>query len=156
MRKIVFAIVIFCFTITSCNQKTEILKLNKHSGKGIYDRGEDSAKTFFYQSAIVDNIPENQNQVKSILFEFHKKRIDSIFLNKEVIDFNTIFYLKNSKTSYFIDNADDPGGFSSEILNDYFEKYGVAEIRSFRKINTKIIKHEIVFANSNNKIIPIN
>lgn len=142
--------------LISCNQKTEILKLNKHSGKGIYDRGEDSTKVFYYQSALVSNVPNNQDQIELILFEFHKKNIDSIFSNKEVVDFSTNFYLKNNKTSYFTDNEDDPGGFSSEILSDYFEKYGIAEIRSSRKMNSKTIKHEIVFANSNKKVIPIN
>ena len=95
----------------SCNQETSILKLKKHSGVGIYERGKDSAKIFYYQSALVSNLPDNQNQIKSKLFDFHKKSIDSIFSNKEVVNFSTDFYLKNHKTSYFIDEGDDPGFF---------------------------------------------
>ena len=152
MKKIGYAIAIMCFTI-SCTQETKILKLEKHSGNGTYDREEDSTKIFYYQSALVSNVPENQDQIKSKLFDFHKKSLDTIFLKKDVVSFRTTFYLKNFTTSYFIDNDDDPGGFSSEILSDYYEKYGIAEIQSSRQKESSKIKNEITFANSDKVIL---
>lgn len=155
MRKIAVALVAICLMVSACDRETQFFRLDKHSGQGKYDRGEDASKVFHYQAALVSNIPKNQGQATAMLFEFHKKSIESVFSSREVTDFSTTFYQKNRTTSYFIENADDPGGFSSEILRDYFEKYGVAEIRSNRKSNSKIIQHEIVFTNGDNQAIPL-
>lgn len=141
-----------CFLI-SCMQEIEILKLQNHYGSGAYTAGDDVGKTFYYQSALVSSVSQNQNQIKLKLFDFHKRSLDTIFSNKDVVSFRTTFYLKNFTTSYFIDNDDDPGGFSSEILSDYYEKYGIAEIYSSRQKNSSKIKNEITFANIDKVIL---
>ena len=64
MKKIILLTILICLLVLSCNQETSILKLKKNSGIGIYNRGKDSAKIFYYQSALVSNLPENQNQIK--------------------------------------------------------------------------------------------
>ena len=60
MKKFGYAIIIM-FSAMSCTQETKISKLEKHYGHGIYDRRVDSAKVFYYQSALVSNIPKNQD-----------------------------------------------------------------------------------------------
>lgn len=148
MRKILILLIII--TALSCEKETTFTKLPKHSETGKYDRDDErKGKKYVYQSVLVNNPPRDEKTLEKMLYSYHQKNKDSIFLDIEVITFYTYFYLRNSRTSYFIDNADDPGGFSSEILSDYYKKYGIAEINTKRIENTKRLKTELLLQAGN-------
>ncbi|UOX35482.1 hypothetical protein LXD69_08155 [Flavobacterium sediminilitoris] len=136
-------IIIISFFIMSCNHQETFIDLKNHSRKGTFSRGEDKGKFFYYQSVLVSGISEDLESFKNELLTYHSKKIDSVFQDNKTIQFSSIFYKKNSKTSYFIDNSDDPGGFSSEILSDYYEEYGIAEIITKKIDNSDSYKTEI-------------
>ena len=145
MRRILILLVIT--TVVSCENGTTFTKLPKHTGTGKYDRDDErKGKKYVYQSVLVNNPSGDKKRLEKQMFSYHFKNRDSIFSDIEVITFSTFFYLKNNRTSYFIDNADDPGGFSSEILFDYYKQYGIAEIETKRIGNTGELKTEITFA----------
>ena len=53
----------------SCTKEIKTFKLEKYFDSGIYNRdnAEDiKGKVFYYQSALVSNIPKNQDQIKII------------------------------------------------------------------------------------------
>lgn len=68
---------------------------------------------------------------------YKNNNFNDISIDHDLYSISIIFYLKNNSTSYFIDNADDPGGFSSEILQDNYQKDGLGEIRMERCKNDK-------------------
>ncbi|WP_417873777.1 hypothetical protein [Xanthomarina gelatinilytica] len=141
---------LFVFTaIISCESKTTFTHLPKHSSMGIYDRdGEHKGKKYVYRSVLVDNPPKDKAELEKLLSSYHLENRDSIFSDPEMSTFLTWFYQKNYTTSYFISKADDPGGFSSEILSDYYEKFGIAEIVTKRIGKTNELKTEVTFTNS--------
>lgn len=136
----------------SCKNKIEFIALKKQRETGIYDRDNElKNKKYLYESVLVADFPENQKEIKSLLLDYHKKSIDSVFIDQDYSTFSTTFYIKNTTTSYFIENADDPGGFSSEILIDYYDEYGIAEVVTNRVNNTNELKTKITFANKSKK-----
>lgn len=150
MKKIIYTLLILSIFV-SCNNETNIIRLKIHCGSGKYkddNSNEIKGKIYFYESALVANLPCSKEQIISKLLEYHKKKLAEVFANNQVVNLSTTFYNKNTTTSYFITNDDDPGGFSSEILTDYYKKYGIAEINSTRQKNTTTLRHEITFANS--------
>lgn len=138
--------------IVSCESKTTFTHLPKHSSTGIFNReGAHKRKKYVYQSILVNNLPKDKKELERLLASYHSKSRDSIFSDPDVSAFLTWFYHKNYSTSYFIDKADDPGGFSSEILSDYYEKFGIAEIETKRIGETNELKTEVIFANISNR-----
>lgn len=132
----------------SCKKEIAFIALKKHVETGVYDRDDErKGKKYVYQSTIVVDFPEKKEELEPLLLSYHKKSIDSIFQDEKVINFLTTFYVKNNKTSYFIENADDPGGFSSEILIDYYKEFGIAEIKTRRLSNSKELQTEVSFVN---------
>lgn len=137
--------------ITSCDNKTTFTNLPKHTNTGIYSRdGYETrkGKKFAYQSVLVNNPAKDKEELEKLLTSYHLKNRDSIFSDPEMSTFLTWFYHKNYTTSYFINKADDPGGFSSEILSDYYEKFGIATIETKRIGETNELKTEVTFTNS--------
>lgn len=135
--------------IISCDSKTTFTHLPKHSSTGIFDRdGTCEGKKYVYQSVLVNTPPKDKEDLEKLLSSYHLKNRDSIFSDPEVNTFLTWFYQKNYTTSYFIDKADDPGGFSSEILTDYYEKFGIATIETKRIGETNELRTEVTFTNS--------
>lgn len=135
--------------IISCDSKTTFTHLPKHSSTGIFDRdGAHKGKKYVYQSVLVDNPPKDKVELEKLLTSYHLENRDSIFSDREMSTFLTLFYQKNYTTSYFINKADDPGGFSSEILSDYYEKFGIATIETKRIIEANELKTEITFRGS--------
>ncbi len=120
-----------------------------HKETGIYDRNDErKGKKYTYQSVLVNNLPADKKILEELLLSYHSKNNDFIFSDTEVITLSTFYYFKNSKTSYFIDAADDPGGFSSEILFDYYKQYGIAEVVTKRIDSTGELKTEINLAHT--------
>ena len=147
MRRILILVVIT--TSVSCESRTIFTKLPRHTEMGRYDRDDErKGKKYIYQSVLVNNSSRDKKSLEKQMFSYHLKNMDSVFSDIEVITLSTFFYLKNNRTSYFINNADDPGGFSSEILFEYYKHYGIAEIGTKRISNTGELKTEITFANA--------
>lgn len=135
--------------IISCDSKTTFTHLPKHSSTGIFNRdGAHKGKKYVYQSVLVNNPPKDKEDLEKLLASYHLKNRDSIFSDPEMNTFLTWFYQKNYTTSYFINKADDPGGFSSEILSDYYEKFGIATIETIRIGETNELKTKVIFANT--------
>jgi len=139
-------LIIISFLMMSCENQEMFVTLTKHSGTGVFSRGEDEGKGFYYQSILVAAISKDKASMKNEMLAFHSKKADSVFSDEKIIQFSSTFYDNNSKTAYFIENGDDPGGFSSEILTDYYQEYGVAEIVTKRINNSKKFTTEISFA----------
>ena len=139
-------IILISFFLISCNNQEMIIKFKNHSGIGTFSRGENEGKNFYYQSIIVKSSSDEIESIKNELLDYHSKSIDSIFQEESTIQFSSTFYKENSKTSYFITNNDDPGGISSEILTDYYDQYGLAEVVTKRIKNSKEYTTEISFA----------
>lgn len=140
-------------TIISCDSKTTFTRLPKHSNTGIYSRNgyeTHKGKKYVYQSVLVNNPVKDKKELEQLLASYHLKSRDSIFSDPEMSTFQTLFYHKNYTTSYFINKADDPGGFSSEILSDYYERYGIATIETKRIGETNELKTEVTLANISN------
>lgn len=130
----------------SCNNQEMFIKLKNHSGIGTFSRGENEGENFYYQSIIVKSSSDDIESIKNELLDYHSKSIGFIFQEESTIQFSSTFYKENNKTSYFITNNDDPGGISSEILTDYYDKYGLAEVVTKRIKNSKEYTTEISFA----------
>ncbi len=136
-------------TIVSCENGVTFTELIKHTETGRYDRDDErKGKKYVYQSVLVNNPSGDKKSLEKQMFSYHLKNMDSVFSDTEVITLSTFFYLKNNRTSYFINNADDPGGFSSKMLLDYFKQYGIAEVSTKRIGNTRELKTEITFAST--------
>ena len=130
----------------SCKNEIEFIELDKQKEIGVYDRDDERKdKKYYYQSVLVSNFPTENEKLKSLLMNYHEKKMDSVFQDKNVITFSTSFYIENNKTTYFIKNSDDPGGFSSEILIDYYDEFGIAEIITKRISSSNQLKAEITF-----------
>ncbi len=144
MKKIL--ILLAMTLIVSCESKTTFTELPKHTETGVYDRDDQrKGKKYVYQSVLINNPPKDKKILEKQLSSYHSKNRGSIFSDNEAVTFSTLFYLKNHKTSYFINHADDPGGFSSEILTDYYDTFGIAEIKTKRISAPFLLKTETTF-----------
>lgn len=145
MKKIL-SLFILLFLVSCNDGKMTFLKLEKHSGEGIFDRDSIQGKKFIYESYLVNRSLSDSVELKSLMLNFNKKNYLKALSNKNTIQYSLQFYEKNATTEYFIDHDDDPGGFSSEILTDYFVKEGIAEIY-INKIDDKKCYREIKLSN---------
>jgi hypothetical protein len=136
-------------TIGACEGNITFTELPKHTETGMYDRDDErKGKKYVYQSVLVNHPTKDKKSLENQLSSYHLKNRDSIFSDSEVITFSTLFYIENHKTAYFVDHVDDPGGFSSEELIDYYNEFGIAEIITKRIGNTEELKTGITFANT--------
>ena len=135
-KAIIGLILIFGY---SCERKLEFISLPNQIESGIYKR-DDNRKgyKYYYKSILVKNAPEDKIRLKKQIFDYHKQKLDSVFSDKKNIVYITTFYKHNNATDYFINHKDDSGGFSSEILTDYYKENGIAEIKTTK--TTKTIK----------------
>ena len=132
--------------MAACEHKTIFTKLPKHTEAGMYDRDDvRKGKKYVYQSVLVNNPTSDKKILEKQLYSYHLKDRDFIFSDNEVITFSTLFYIENHKTAYFIDHVDDPGGFSSQILIDFYNEFGIAEIITKRIDSPARLKTEITF-----------
>lgn len=106
-------VLIFLLSMVSCRHttETEYIILPFHT--------DSTEKTFTY---LVDNPPSDSLQLLTELIAFYK--INALEYYKEIPKGKklsvTSFYIKNRRTSYFLTHPDDSGGFSSEVLQDYY------------------------------------
>ena len=103
MRGVLKLTLLFVVVLTGCNNKTEFILLPYHS--------DTTRMTYNY---LVSNPPKDLDSLDRLLVAFTAKQLKL----KPIDDIQ--FCIKNSATSYFISNADDPGGWSSEELSNYF------------------------------------
>ena len=137
MKKIFFLIII-CVVIISCQKsETKFINLKKHSGAGLFDRGNNEGKKFAYRSVLIENPPVQKNDLIKSLVKYKNENLNDINKKSDLYSISVFFYQKNSSTSYFIENSDDPGGFSNQILHDYYQKFGIGEITIDRCENDK-------------------
>lgn len=98
--------------LIGCNNKTEFILLPYHS--------DTTRMTYNY---LVSNPPEDLDSLDRLLVGFFVQKQRECNLKDSMLSTpisDIAFTEKNSTTSYFIDNADDPGGLFSEELSDYF------------------------------------
>ncbi|GAA5168761.1 hypothetical protein [Viridibacterium curvum] len=146
MSKLKIAVLFIFLSLTSCSGKLEFVDLPLHSHQGIYDRDDERrGYGYYFQSVLVDNPPEDIDQLKRDLLAFHKRHLHPAFEGKKLSTYSTTFYKHNRTTKYFIDHEDDPGGFSSEILSDYFNTHGIAIVITTRVGKGDALKTEISF-----------
>lgn len=132
--------------IVACEGKTTFTELPKHAETGVYDRDDGrKGKKYVYQSVLVRNPSGDKKNLAEQLSFYHLENKKIAFSDAEVITFSTLFYIENHKTSYFINAEDDPGGFSSEILIDYYDEFGIAEAITHLTDNPAQLKTEIIF-----------
>lgn len=84
---------------------------------------------------LLKNVPENDSLVKKEIRLFLLKYSPG----KE--KYSTRFYKKNTDTQYFIDNREDPGGFSSEEISMYDNETKLATfyVTKCKKDTTKYV-----------------
>lgn len=109
----ILIILLFFFIITACNnKKSEFISLDKLTF--INDYYKDSV-------SISDNPNSEKDSLKHQIMNYVKSRLDNekkmAQKNITAIGFN--FYKKSDNTSYFIENGEDPEGFSSEEISHY-------------------------------------
>ena len=90
-----------------------------------------------YKSILVENAPHGDKEILDMLIKYKNQNSKDAAINKDVYSFTVFLYEKNSSTSYFIENADDPGGLTSQVLQDYYLKNGIGEITIDRCTNNK-------------------
>ena len=138
MMKKIFFLIIICIHLISCQkEETKFIPLKKHSGESFFDRGNYKGKRFAYKSILVDNPPVQNNEIIKMFAKYGNENLNDFNKKADIYSITLFFYLNNNSTSYFIDNADDSGGFSSEVLNDYYQEFGIGEITFDRCKNDK-------------------
>lgn len=83
-----------------------------------------------YANFLIAHAPEKHDKaaIKRLLVDFCKHKIDSV--KKSGTDVYTLTFYRNTRnTAYFINRAEDPGGFSSEELSQYCITDGLGELR---------------------------
>lgn len=94
------------------------------------------------KSVLVCNISKDTLSMLSQFISYYKKNSLDFYKSTKLDETSVFFYEKNEDTLYFLDHADDEGGFSSKNLFDYFygengmTKSGLAIISGTRYCNT--------------------
>lgn len=136
MKKNIFLIIIA--VLSSCqDKKVTFVNLEKHSGVGFFDRGDREGEKFIYKSILVENAPHGDKEILDMLIKYKNQNLKDATINKNAYSFTVFLYERNNSTSYFIENADDPGGLTSQVLQDYYSKNGIGEITIDRCLNNK-------------------
>jgi hypothetical protein len=120
------------------------IQLKIHTGYGYYSRGDFEGKKFKYENVLVNTNKITDDFIEKIK-EYSVDSLTKVFDDDFVVNNHISFYKKNGTTTYFINHDDDPGGLSSEILSDYFDKEGLAEINIQRSSNGIKLVREIKF-----------
>lgn len=128
MKKIFFLIIITAFLSSCQEKKVTFVNLEKHSGEGFFDRGDREGEKFIYKSILVENAPHGDKEILDMLIKYKNQNLKDAAINKDAYSFTVFLYEKNNSTSYFIEIADDPGGLTSQVLQDYYSKNGIGEI----------------------------
>ena len=101
MRDVLKLTLLFVAVLTGCNNKTEFILLPYHS--------DTTRMTYNY---LVSNPPKDLDSLDRLLVTFFVQKQQEYSSKDTLTRVRAIsFYEKNSATSYFIDNADDPGGW---------------------------------------------
>lgn len=130
--------IIIIAVLSSCqDKKVTFVNLEKHSGVGFFDRGGREGEKFIYKSILVENAPHEDKEILDMLIKYKNQNLKDAAINKNAYSFTVFLYEKNNSTSYFIENADDPGGQTSQVLQDYYSKNGIGEITIDRCLNNK-------------------
>ena len=133
MKSIAF-IFFTCLLFHSCREKkTTFIYLNKHSGAFTMVVKEYNKKVGIqYQTVLVRNPPRSKEGMKKMIINYYKNIITGQPIKSDIYVYSISFYRNTDATSYFINNKEDPGGFSSEILSNYCKEYGLGEITAKR------------------------
>lgn len=111
------------------------------------------------KSVLVSNIPKDTSAMLSQLIEYYKKNSLDFYKSTMLDETSVFFYEKNEDTQYFLEYPDDPGGFSSKNLFDYFygengmRKAGLAIIAGNRNPNISSWIFKIYFFDNNGMIV---
>ncbi|WP_313139046.1 hypothetical protein [Myroides sp.] len=127
MVKDILVLVLLLVVFSSCNRKVEVIRSNV------------MPHLFLLKNTNEDNIEETKEIVKSIIDTIPKKDTLVISFYKYTSGFGPF----SGGTAHFIDNREDPGGFSSEMLMDYNEVALIAEYWIWPKDGKKRVSREL-------------
>ena len=109
------------------NQATTFIYLNKNSGRG---------RTSYQETILVENAPTDDKDTEYILFNYFDKQNRICLCDTSIVYYGMTFYRNSSCTRYFINKAEDPGGFSSYSISEDCEKDGLYDISFKREENS--------------------
>lgn len=108
---------------------------------------------------LIDKIIIDDDSLKEEISNFILREIKEIIKNNNVKDyyyedkfyFSRDFYIKNKNTSYFINNGEDPGGWSSyELTNHKKDRIAVFYAKTNEKHSNTIIGNLIFYGKNHN------
>ena len=114
----ILIILLFFFIITACNnKKSEFISLDKLTFINDYYKDSVSISCFI----LVDRPhSESASLIHQLMYKVKKrKKKKKKMTQKNITAIGFNFYRKSDNTSYFIENGEDPGGFSSEEISHY-------------------------------------
>jgi hypothetical protein len=103
MVRYILTVVLCCTVFIACNREPEVIKSNV------------MPNLYLIKNTNKDNIDEVKNIVKSIVDSTPKDEEITLYFYKYTSNWDPL----NKGTSYFINNLEDSGGFSSEELIRY-------------------------------------
>ena len=71
-----------------------------------------------YHTVLVKNPPSSKEDIKKMIISYYKNTIIGKPIKSDIYIYSISFYRKTDATSYFINNKEDPGGFSSNYIDD--------------------------------------
>ncbi|MCS4305098.1 hypothetical protein [Chryseobacterium sp. BIGb0232] len=95
-------------------------------------------KTEFVQSQVYRNLYLVKNMPDNLI---SRQKVIQEFIIGNSLNNDTEFYKYSGDTKYFLDHEEDPGGFSSEELQNYRENDGIASL-FFMKCKKDSMKKE--------------
>jgi len=124
MKKIILTTIILM--LFSCQEKKiEFTYLEKLSKKTIssYDSKEGGNVYMYAEEILMSNAPKDIYEARKIQEKYFKEHKKICSLDSTISIYKMTFYNKTSCTEYFIGNEEDPGGFSSNMIDDCQEAY---------------------------------
>ena len=147
--KNILSVLFYLIIFSSCNDfNVKFIELPYHSSDGGRSK-----------SVLVSNISKDTLAMLSQLITYYKMETLDFYKSTKLDETTVFFYEKNEDTLYFLNHADDPGGFSSKILFDYFyggnglTKAGLAIISGSRYCSTSSWLFKIYYFDKNGMVV---
>lgn len=98
------------YILCSCNTAPSVIVLDKYT--------QDNNGRWYF-SVLIKNASENSDSLKQYMISYYRTQEEHLkSLDTSYYIGGIDFYRYTRSTSYFIDNNEDPGGWSSRILTD--------------------------------------
>lgn len=117
MRRIIFTFLLLSFLgCEDKNRPVSFIYLNKLSGKTTSSFDDDGYVYIYIETILIDNAPQNIDSSFALQKAYFEKHNKICLLDSSVDLYDIRFYEKTKCTEYFIEKAEDPGGFSSRNI----------------------------------------